>query len=177
MTVRKTPVVRRVAPPGPGQRLPAPSHTRGTRRARSHAHSTRTAHRPAAAPATRRRPRWSFTRRQAMRSPVIADGTFGACGTPTSTTRSPPRLSAHPRLGRLRAKGAATPGGLPRHPSAHGQEGDGGGGLTEGGLPRHASVQDQEGDGGGTLAEGELPRHASAHGHQKWGSPEMGGRS
>ena len=44
MTVRKTPVVRRVAPPGPGQRLPAPSHARGTRRARSHAHSTRTAH-------------------------------------------------------------------------------------------------------------------------------------
>ena len=55
-------------------------------------------------------------------------------------------------------------GGLPRHVSAHGQEGDGGGGLTEGGLPRHESAHGQEGDGGGGLTEGGLPRHESAHG-------------
>ena len=37
-----------------------------------------------------------------------------------------------------------------------------------------ASAHGQEGGAGGILTEGGLPRHASAHGHQKWGSPEMG---
>ena len=53
-------------------------------------------------------------------------------------------------------------GGLPRHASAHGQEGDGGGTLTEGGLPRHASAHGQEGDGGVTLTEGGLPTEQSS---------------
>ena len=38
--------------------------------------------------------------------------------------------------------------------------------LRGGGLPRHASAHGQEGDGGGTLTEGGLPRHASAHGQE-----------
>ena len=68
---------------------------------------------------------------------------------------------------------ALTVGGLPRHASAHGQEGCGGGSLTEGGLPRHASAHRQEGDGGGSLTEGVLAAAAgaaaSAHGQEDSG--------
>ena len=51
---------------------------------------------------------------------------------------------------------APVEGGLPRHESAHCQEGDGGGGLTERGLPRHESAHGQDGGNSGVLTEGGL---------------------
>ena len=58
-------------------------------------------------------------------------------------------------------------GGLPRHASAHGQEGDGGGTLTEGGLPRHASARDN------CLHRHGLERVCELPGRSKW-SPKSG---